>query len=60
MIREYKHNYAPTSLAAQSKYDGQDVVDQLLADQHDKCYLCEMKVKQFYEVEHFKSQKHSP
>lgn len=60
MIREYKHNSAPTSLAAQSKYDGLDVVDQLLADQHDKCYLCEMKVKQFYEVEHFKSQKHFP
>lgn len=60
MIREYKHNSAPASLAAQSKYDGLDVVDQLLADQHDKCYLCEMKVKQFYEVEHFKSQKHFP
>lgn len=60
MIREYKHNSGPTSLAAQSKYDGQDVVDQLLADQHDKCYLCEMKVKQFYEVEHFKSLKHFP
>lgn len=60
MIREYKYSSAPASLAAQSKYDGQDVLDQLFADHHDKCYLCEMKVKQFYEVEHFKSQEHFP
>lgn len=58
MIREYKHKSAPASLAAQIKYDGQDVLDQLFADQHDKCYLCEMKVKQFYQVEHLKSQEH--
>lgn len=58
MIREYKHKSAPASLVAQIKYDGQDVLDQLFADQHDKCYLCEMKVKQFYQVEHLKSQEH--
>lgn len=58
MIREYKHKSAPTSLVSQIKYDGQDVLDQLFADQHDKCYLCEMKVKQFYQVEHLKSQEH--
>lgn len=58
MIREYKYSSAPASLAAQSKYDGQDVLDQLFADHHDKCYLCEMKVKQFYQVEHLKSQEH--
>lgn len=57
MIREVKHSFAPASLATQSKYNGRDVVDQLFADHHDKCYLCEMKVKQNYEVEHFKSQK---
>ena len=58
MIREYKHKSAPASLVAQIKYDGQDVLDQLFADQHDKCYVCEMKVKQFYQVEHLKSQEH--
>lgn len=58
MIREYKHKSAPASLVAQIKYDGQDVLDQLFADQHDKCYLCEMKIKQFYQVEHLKSQEH--
>lgn len=58
MIREYKHKSAPASLVAQIKYDGQDVLNQLFADQHDKCYLCEMKVKQFYQVEHLKSQEH--
>ena len=58
MIREYKHKSAPASLVAQIKYDGQDVLDQLFADQHDKCYLCEMKVKQFYQVEHLKSHEH--
>lgn len=58
MIREYKHKSAPASLVAQIKYDGQDVLDQLFADQHDKCYLCELKVKQFYQVEHLKSQEH--
>lgn len=58
MIREYKHKSAPASLVAQIKYDGQDVLDQLFADQHDKCYLCEMKVKHFYQVEHLKSQEH--
>ena len=58
MIREYKHKSAPASLVAQITYDGQDVLDQLFADQHDKCYLCEMKVKQFYQVEHLKSQEH--
>lgn len=60
MIREYKHNSAPASLAAHNKYDGQDVLDQLFADHHDKCYLCEMKVKQFYEVEHIKSIENFP
>ena len=58
MIREYKHKSAPASLVAQIKYDGPDVLDQLFADQHDKCYVCEMKVKQFYQVEHLKSQEH--
>ena len=60
MIREYKHNSVPASLAAQNKYDGPDVLNQLFADQHDKCYLCELRVRQFYEVEHFKSQEHFP
>lgn len=60
MIREYKYYSAPASLVAKTKYDGQDVLEQLYADYHGKCYLCEMKVRQFYEVEHFKSKEHYP
>ncbi len=55
MIREKKNATAPSSLASRKKYDGQDVINQLIADHHGKCYLCELKVKQHYEVEHLKS-----
>ena len=55
MIREKKNATPPPSLASKKKYDGQDVIDQLIADHHGKCYLCELKAKQHYEVEHLKS-----
>lgn len=55
MIRELKNAIPPPSLASGKKYDGQDVIDQLFIDHHGKCYLCELKVKQHYEVEHLKS-----
>lgn len=55
MIREVKSPNAPSSLSEQKKYDGQDVLDQLFIDHHEKCYLCELKVKQHYQVEHLKS-----
>lgn len=55
MIREAKSHNIPSSLSAHNKYDGQDVLDQLFIDHHEKCYLCELKVKQHYQVEHLKS-----
>jgi len=55
MIREKKNATPPSSLQAKKKYDGQDVIDQLIADHNGKCYLCELKVRQHYEVEHLKS-----
>lgn len=55
MIREVKTPNAPSSLSVHNKYDGQDVLDQLFIDHHEKCYLCELKVKQHYQVEHLKS-----
>jgi hypothetical protein len=55
MIREVKSPNAPSSLSAHNQYDGQDVLDQLFIDHHEKCYLCELKVKQHYQVEHLKS-----
>lgn len=55
MIREIKNATPPSSLESSKKYDNQDVIDQLMADHHGKCYLCELKVKQHFEVEHLKS-----
>lgn len=56
MIREYKSEKAPASLSSRTRYDGPDVVKQLFADHHGKCYLCELKAEQHYEIEHIKSQ----
>ena len=55
MIREVKSSVSPSSLSAHNRYDGPDVVDQLFTDHHGKCYLCELKAKQHFEVEHLKS-----
>ncbi|KKF38953.1 hypothetical protein [Hafnia alvei] len=43
----------PLSLALQTSYKGQDVIDALRAIFHDKCYLCEQDSISSPEVEHF-------
>lgn len=60
MIREAKSSVSPSSLSSHIRYDGPDVVDQLFTDHHGKCYLCELKAKQHFEVEHFKSKENYP
>lgn len=60
MIREAKSSVSPSSLSSHIRYDGLDVVDQLFTDHHGKCYLCELKAKQHFEVEHFKSKENYP
>ena len=55
MIKVYKSPDAPSSLATTTRYDGEDVKLQLLADQHDKCYICERRRDTDYEIEHHKS-----
>lgn len=55
MIRVKKSHNAPSSLNTTSRYDGEDVKQQLLADQNDKCYLCERKRDTDFEIEHHKS-----
>jgi uncharacterized protein (TIGR02646 family) len=54
----YKRPDQPDELKEAYNHDG--VCKQLLADQKDKCYLCEMKVVTNYEVEHFIPQKVAP
>ncbi len=44
---------APPSLAKKTRYDGQDVFDELKEIFHDKCYICETKSPQDVNVEHF-------
>ena len=56
MIRVYKNPNAPSSLTTTKNYDGEDVKKQLLADQHDKCYLCERNRDTDFEIEHHKSE----
>ena len=58
MIRVYKSPNAPSSLTTTKNYDGEDVKKQLLADQHDKCYLCERNRDTDFEIEHHKSENH--
>ena len=58
MIRVYKSPNAPSSLTTTKRYDGEDVKKQLLADQHDKCYLCERNRDTDFEIEHHKSENH--
>lgn len=60
MIREAKSSVSPSSLSSHIRYDGPDVVDQLFTDHHGKCYLCELKAKQHFEVEHLKSKENYP
>ena len=55
MIRVKKNHDVPSSLTTTSRYDGEDVKEQLLADQSEKCYLCERKRDTDFEIEHHKS-----
>ena len=60
MIRERKSEKVPFSLLNTSQYDGEDVKEQLLKDQHGKCYICERKMGTDFEIEHFKSKNNNP
>ena len=60
MIKVEKSPNVPSSLTTTTAYNGQDVVCQLLADQHDKCYICERNRDTDFEIEHHKSQTNYP
>lgn len=60
MIRLSKSDSIPSSLETTSAYDGEEVKQQLLDDQQDKCYLCERKLETDFQVEHYKSQQKYP
>lgn len=60
MIRVYKSPIIPVSLTSTASYNGEDVKQQLLADQHDKCYICERCRDTDFEIEHYKSQYNHP
>lgn len=53
MIYLRKTATAPASLANQQSYTEQDVLDQLFADFHEKCYLCEQAELTKVEIDHF-------
>jgi hypothetical protein len=56
MIRVRKSEDVPASLAVDNptKYDSQDVLETLVANQDEKCYLCEQQHRQNFQVEHLK------
>ena len=60
MIRVKKSHDVPSSLTTTSRYDGEDIKIQLLADQYEKCYLCERKRDTDFEIEHHKSEHNFP
>ena len=60
MIRVFKHNKAPASLAKRASWTGDDVIDQLQKDQYGKCYLCERVQITDFQVEHIKSRDNFP
>ena len=60
MIKVQKSPDVPSSLTTTTAYDGQDVISQLLVDQHDKCYICERNRDTDFEIEHHKSQTNYP
>lgn len=62
MIRIRKSNLIPESLQKEgcTEYNREDVKKQLLADQYEKCYICERKLITDCQIEHFKSQKEYP
>lgn len=56
MIRVQKSENIPASLQKENctSYSGEDVKKQLYADHEGKCYLCETKVYQNFEIEHLR------
>lgn len=60
MIKVSKSKDTPQSLLKTKSYDGEDVKQQLLADHHEKCYLCERFLCTDFQVEHHKSRKFYP
>lgn len=60
MIKVYKDSQIPSSLTTTSAYDGEDVKRQLLADQRNKCYICERVCETDFEIEHHKSKTNYP
>lgn len=60
MIRISKSQIVPESLTETQTYDGEDVQERLLHDQHRKCYLCERTRTTDFEIEHHKSKKNFP
>lgn len=60
MIRITKSETAPASLSTIKGYSCEDVLKQLLTDQHKKCYLCERILVTDFEVEHLLSVAHHP
>lgn len=59
MIRVYKHPEIPASLLRRVSWNEEDVVGQLMSDQHRKCYLCERECITDFQVEHFQSRFHN-
>lgn len=57
MIRIVKSSLIPPSLLVDNcnHYDGQDVQEALVNDQHQKCYLCEQKTTKSFQIEHHKA-----
>ena len=60
MIKVHKSPNIPSSLTTTTSYDGEDVKSQLLADQYNKCYICERNRDTDFEIEHHKSQTNNP
>ncbi len=60
MITVERSPAPPESLAAGKSYSSRDVKDQLEADFHGKCYLCERDVGSRFQVDHFRPQSGYP
>lgn len=59
MIRVAKSKTVPESLSRTKNSNGEDVLQQLIADQHGKCYMCERIRRTDFDVEHFVSRSHN-
>lgn len=58
MIRVAKSETVPESLLRTKAYDGEDVRQQLLTDQHRKCYMCERIRWTDFEEDHLANKSH--